>query len=102
MPELAIAARGKKAEFEKAIDNYIDKVAKDKGYGRAGVSPSVSCLGYAAYENPYQAEAVAFGQWIASLWPVVHQIVYDVETGVRPVPTLAEIFSELPMMEWPA
>jgi hypothetical protein len=102
MPELVIAARDKKAELEKAIDNHIDQVAKDKGYGRDGLSPSAACLGYAAYENAYQAEAVAFGQWIASLWPVVYQVMNDVETGLRPVPTRDELIAELPVMGWPS
>jgi len=101
MPEIAIAARNKKAELEAAIDNHIDKVAHEKGYGRIGLSPSAACLGYAAYENAYQAEAIAFGQWIASLWPAVFQIMGEVETGQRPVPTRDELIAELPVMEWP-
>jgi hypothetical protein len=100
MPEIAIASRDKKAELERAIDNHIDKVAHEKGYGRDGLSPSAACLGYAAYENAYQTEAVAFGQWLASLWPVVYQVMNDVEAGIRDIPTAEELISELPEMEW--
>ncbi len=90
-----------KATLEKAIDQHIDKVAKDKGYGRVDVSPSAACLGYASYTNQYQAEAVAYGEWIASLWPVVHQIMADVQAGTRDVPTTEQLIAELPAMVWP-
>jgi hypothetical protein len=90
-----------KATLEAAIDKHIDQIAKYKRYGRAGISPSVACLGYAAYLNPYQAEAIAYGQWIASIWPVVNQIMADVESGLRPIPTEQELISELPEMIWP-
>jgi hypothetical protein len=90
-----------KATLETAIDQHIDQIAKYKRYGRAGISPSVACLGYASYLNPYQAEAIAYGQWIASIWPVVNQIMADVESGTRPIPTEQELISELPEMIWP-
>jgi hypothetical protein len=87
--------------IEDALDEYIDSVAAARGYARVGVTPSASCLGYAGFVNPYQAEAIAFGQWMASLWPVVFQIQADVRNNLRPVPTAAQVISELPVMVWP-
>ena len=89
-----------KINLEKAIDQHIDSVAAAKGYGRDGMTPSAACLGYAAYANEYQSEAVAFGEWIASLWPVVYQIMDAVETGARDIPTAEELIAELPEMVW--
>jgi hypothetical protein len=92
-------------EFESKIDRLIDDTAEAKGYGRKHgeitIPPSVACEGYAVYENQYQAEAIAFGQWKTSLWPVVYQIIADVETGQRDIPTWKELKSELPEMVWP-
>jgi len=89
------------ARLESAVDGHIDATAQAKGYGRVGVSPSVACLGYASYPNPYQAEAVAFGEWMASLWPVCYQIQAAVLDGTRTAPTGAELIAELPAMVWP-
>lgn len=87
--------------IEDALDNYIDSVAAARGYRRVGVTPSASCLGYAGFTNAYQSEAIAFGQWVASLWPIVFQIQADVRNNLRPVPTAAQVISELPAMVWP-
>lgn len=91
----------KKLHFEQVIDKHIDQVAKDKGYGRVGMTPSAACLGYASFPNDYQAEAIAYGQWIASLWPVINQIMTDVQSGTRAIPTEAELIAALPGMVWP-
>lgn len=90
-----------KKNYENLVDRHIDSVAKEKGYARIGVSPSVSCLGYASFSNPWQAEAITFGEWIASLWPALWQIQADVESGARTLPTEAELIAELPTMVWP-
>jgi len=88
------------AKKEKVIDNHIDKVAAARGYGRDGIRPSVACIGYASYENEYQAEAIGYGKWVASLWPVVFSIMSDVSVGLRDIPTDEELISELPEMVW--
>jgi hypothetical protein len=90
-----------KVNMEKTIDRHIDQIAKDKGYGRVDVSPSAACLGYASYTNQYQAEAITYGEWIASIWPVVHQIMADVEAGTREIPTEQELIAAMPEMGWP-
>jgi hypothetical protein len=90
-----------KVNLEKAIDRHIDRVAKDKGYGREGLSPSAACLGYASFTSNYQTEAIAYGEWIASLWPVVYQIMQEVEAGTRDIPTAEELIAEMPEMLWP-
>lgn len=89
------------AQLEAEVDKHADAVAAARNYGRAGVPSSVACLGYAGYTNPYQAEAVAFGNWMASLWPVCYQIQADVIAGTRATPIEAELIAELPVMVWP-
>lgn len=87
--------------IELAIDLHIDKVARDKGYGTATMSPTAACISYAGYENIYQFESVAFGVWKANIWPAVHQIYADVQNGLRQIPTAEEVIAELDLMVWP-
>jgi hypothetical protein len=89
-------------QVEQAIDKHIDQVARERGYGRIGISPSTACLGYAASANPFQEEAIAFSTWMASVWPVVWQIQEDIKMGIRGVPITTQIIAELPVMVWPS
>lgn len=88
-------------ELETALDLYIDSVASQRGYGTATMCPTAACIAYAGYPNLYQAEAVAFGQWKASIWPVAFAIQAEVFAGTRPVPTAAELIAALPVLVWP-
>lgn len=86
--------------IEDGLDRFIDDVAKDKRYGTVHMSPTEACLAYAGYDNPFRAEAEAFGKWKASIWPIVFKIQDDYLDGKRPEPTLEIIISELPPMVW--
>jgi hypothetical protein len=88
--------------LENAIDKHVDDVAKAKGYGTVSMSPTAACISYAGYPNVYQNEAIAFSQWKADIWPLIHQIYADVENGIRPIPSAEEILSEIPEMVWPS
>jgi hypothetical protein len=92
-----LTAEQTKAHLEASVDRHADAVAKTKGYGRVGVSPSASCIGYSGYQNEFQAEAISFGVWLASLWPVCWAIQADVEAGLRDIPTEEELIMELPI-----
>jgi len=90
------------ADLEAAVDDHIDAVATAKGYGkRYRDSATEACMKYAAFPNKYQAEAIAFGQWIVSVWDYVFQVQADVLASLRPVPTKEQLISELPVMVWP-
>lgn len=89
------------AKKEVVIDEYCETIARNKGYGRKDVQPSVACSGYSGFTNPYQSEALAYVAWVAALWPVVYQIMADVMDGIRAIPTDAELIAELPVMTWP-
>ena len=88
-------------QLKTTVDLYIDQVASDKGYGRVGVSPSAACIGYASYTNAYQAEAIVYSEWVASIWPVSYQIISDINANLRTIPTEQELIIELPVMIWP-
>jgi hypothetical protein len=88
------------AEIDAAFDAHIDSVAAQRGYKRAGVTPSASCIGYAGYPNPYQAEAIKFGQWVADCCALLIAERAKVVAGTRTMPTPAEAIAELPPMVW--
>lgn len=82
--------------FKDAIQNTLDEAAKAKGY-----DDIVSACSYAGYTNVFQAEAIAFGQWRANVWAYGYAELDKVMAGTRPVPTVAEILSELPVLVLP-
>ena len=84
------------AAIEQAITKHMDVVAQCKRYDNRD-----SCRLYAGYPNPFQAEAIAFGQWVAACWVVSNTAQADIIAGTRTIPTPAEAIAELPMMVWP-
>ena len=83
--------------IEQAFEQHMDAVAKSKGYDSRD-----SCRLYAGYPNPFQAEATAFGQWVANTWVLAFQQQQDVVAGTRPMPTAEGAVAEIPAMVWPA
>ena len=71
-------------------------IARAKGY-----DDNVSACSYAGYENVFQAEAIAFGQWLANVWAYGYAELDKMIAGTRPVPTIAEILAELPALVLP-
>ena len=86
--------------IEQAFDQHIDAVAKARGYGRVGVAPSASCIGFAGYPNQWQAEAIKFAQWSSTCCALMIQGQQDIIAGTRPMPTPAQAIAELPLMVW--
>lgn len=86
-----------KADLVAAVQAHLDAAAKAKGYDNI-----VSACSYAAAPNPYQAEGAAFIAWRGAVWQHCYQVVGEVESGARPVPTAEELLGELPEVTWPA
>lgn len=82
--------------FKAAIQQQLDASAQAKGYDSI-----VSACSYAGYANDFQAEAVAFGVWRASVWTYGYAELDKVIAGTRPLPTIAEILAELPALVLP-
>lgn len=84
------------AKLEAAVDAHIDSVARaDKWDSR------ITCVMRAGYPNPWQARAVAFGEWMDSCYAYCYQVQTDAAAGLRTIPTEAELIAELPVMVWP-
>jgi hypothetical protein len=82
--------------IEQAIEKHLDEVAQSKKYDNRD-----SCRLYAGYVNPFQAEAIAFGQWVSACWVDSNQTQADIANGLRTIPTPEEYIAELPTMGWP-
>ena len=82
--------------FKDAIQATLDEAARANGY-----DDIVSACSYAGYQNVFQAEAIAFGQWRANVWAYGYAELDKVMAGTRPVPTVAEILAELPALVLP-
>jgi hypothetical protein len=80
-----------KRRLVEAVQRTLDSEARTKGYDNI-----VSACSYAAAANPFQAEGLAFLAWRSSVWAYCYQVLADVEAGIRPIPTEAELISELP------
>lgn len=78
-----------------AVDARIEATAAAKGYDVA------RALARAGYSGPYQAECIAFAQWVDGQYQQCFEIRDAVLAGERPVPTEAELLAELGEMVWP-
>lgn len=83
--------------LERALETHMDSVAQTDGWDNRW-----SCVARAAYPNPWQAKAVAFGGWMDACWVVIIQAQADIAAGTRTVPMIEEAIAELPAMVWPS
>ena len=77
--------------LEISVQSHLDAEAQKLGYDNI-----VSACTYASASNPFQAEGKSFVSWRGNVWATCYQILADVEAGIRPVPTEAELLAELP------
>ena len=79
------------AQFEQAIQAELDADAQAKGYDNI----NTACA-YAGAPNPFQAESKLFITRRGNVWAYCFLELGKVKTGLRPMPTIAQIISELP------
>lgn len=85
------------AGFTGAIQQRLDDFAKTRGYD--GI---LSACTYATSTVPkFKAEGQYCVDARDATWAKCYEILASVESGVRPMPTLAEIIAELPALAWP-
>ncbi len=84
-------------QYTDAIQEYLDQTAQTRNYATI-----LSACSYAAGNHPkYSAEGQACLVWREAVWDKCYEILNDVQTGVRPPPTLQQVISELPTIVWP-
>lgn len=84
-------------DFEAALDAHLDAKAKERRY-----NDRFTCALRAGYTGPFQAEGVAFAQWMDNCNAYAYQLLTDVGAGNRQPPASIEAFiEELPDLVWP-
>jgi len=78
-------------QFDAAVEAYLHAGATAHGY----TNIERACM-YAAYQNPFQAESQSYVEWVGKVWAYCYQVLELVEDGVRQIPTVEELISELP------
>jgi hypothetical protein len=78
------------ADFQKAHDAYLDAKARERKYD----SIHTAAL-RAGYPGPYQAEGIAYAQWMDLCNATGYQILADVQAGNRPMPVSTDAYLAL-------
>ena len=80
------------------MQRHLDDTASARGYD--GI---LSLCSYATSTHPrFGAEGQAGVAWRDAVWGACYAVMADVQQGLRPVPTKAELLAELPSITWPA
>jgi len=85
------------APYMEAMDELFDSTAKSRRYDNR-----VTCALRAGYPGPFQAEGLAFAQWMDACNATGYAIMAEVREGLREIPTIQGFLDLLPTMEWPA
>lgn len=85
------------ADFERALDAHLDAKAQERRY-----RDRVTCAMRAGFTGPFQAECLAFAQWMDACNVYAYAQLAAVQAGQRPPPASVEAFvDELPDLIWP-
>jgi len=93
--EAAVAARTV-ADYVDAMTVLFDTTAQQRRYDN-----HVTCALRAGYPGPFQAEGMAFAQWMDNCNAKGYSILEQVTAGTLEQPTVSEYLAMLPTLEWP-
>lgn len=95
-PILIKSAEDIKAEFNSAIQLFIDKQAKLKEYESA-----LHCASYINSTNPqWQQEAQTFVAWRDAVWLYAYSELALIQSGEKPLPAIQQFLDGLPDLVW--
>ncbi|MBQ0917441.1 hypothetical protein KBW71_03230 [Hydrogenophaga aromaticivorans] len=95
-PAAEPSAAEAQAPYIAALDGFIDMVALRRGY-----DTRYTCALRAAYPGPFQAEGLAFAQWMDACYVAGQTVLSEVLAGKREQPTVDDFLKTLPVMVWP-
>lgn len=85
------------AAVRAAVQEMLDTKAAERSYD--GI---LSAATYVTSTVPkFAAEAQACIAWRDVCWDACYAILNEVQTGARPLPTVAQVLAEMPTLEWP-
>ena len=83
-------------KYQRAHDEHLQAAAKARRYD----SIHTAAL-RAGYAGPFQAEGIAYAQWMDDCNAAGYQIMAEVESGTRGALSVAEYIDLLPILELP-
>lgn len=83
-------------DYDAALTARLDAEARTHRY-----ADRISCSVRAGYPGPFQAEGIAFAQWMDACNMVGYTMLAEFQAGHIPQPTIAEVLAALPVMVWP-
>lgn len=85
------------ADFAQSVQQHLDDFARTLGYD--GI---MSACTYATSTVPkFKAEGQYAVEARDATWAKCYEVLAAVEAGSRPMPTLEELLTELPVLTWP-
>jgi len=95
-PESIIDIEVVKKAMVDAVQFLLDETAKTRNYD--------NILSLCTYANStiqkFKNEGQAGVNWRDACWATCYQIMYDVQTGQRQLPSVEQVLSELPQIIW--
>ena len=85
-----------KKMFTDAIQDYLDTTAQERRYDN--IFTAISYVN--STDETFAKEARACLVWRDKVWRTCYNILDEVESGLRPIPTIDELIKELPVMDW--
>jgi hypothetical protein len=83
------------SDYISAMEKHYDSVARVKKYDNR-----YTCALRAGYAGPFQIEGQTFSIWMDSCNAYGYQVMEDVQSGHRAMPTMADLLAELPVAPW--
>lgn len=83
------------ANYERAIQAYLDSAAQSRGYD--SIATAVSYAEEPAVPR-FQDDGKAFRAWRSLVWAYAYQELAKVKAGEREIPTLDAFLTELPAL----
>jgi len=85
------------AEFTDAIQQHLDAFAQTRGYDSIFTATTYATSTSPRFgpEGQYAVEARD------ATWKAAYELLDEVQAGKRPMPSLQEVFAELPELRWP-
>ena len=84
------------AQFTKAVQKWMDAKAQERGYDNI-IS---ACTYVYSSDAVFAKEGAAAKEWRDKVWRYCYDVVAQVVSGVRSIPSTSELLAELPKLEW--
>jgi hypothetical protein len=95
--DLQANAAALQAEYDAELEKHFDTTAQARRY-----RDRITCSLRAGYPGPFQAEGLAFAQWMDECNAFGYQLLGAVLAGNEPLPTKEAFIAALPAINWPA